>query len=202
MKEQIENNLQDNSPKIEPMPIPKQKSFGKDLLENIVTMLIMGLMLFLILNYVGQRVSVDGPSMMTTLNDRDQLWCNKFVYKFRHEPERYDIVIFLESVKPRTYYIKRVIGLPGETVQIIDSVIYINGEAIEDPYPDTHYFSPGRAAEPITLGDDEYFVLGDNRNNSTDSRSYSVGNVSGSAIVGKAVFRAWPLRDAGSLKGK
>ena len=102
-----------------------------------------------------------------------------------------------------TYYIKRIIGLPGETVQIMDDgSIYINGEKLEENYgmevikPETI----GRAAEPIELGDDEYFVMGDNRNNSSDSRTDMVGNIKRENIIGKAWLRIWPVSDFGILQ--
>ena len=100
-----------------------------------------------------------------------------------------------------TYYVKRVIGLPGETVQIdLEGNIYINGEILEEDYGKEKINFPGLAVEPITLGDDEYFVMGDNRNNSSDSRDPSVGNIRRSNIIGKAWVRIWPLNKFGVLK--
>ena len=97
--------------------------------------------------------------------------------------------------------IKRIIGLPGETVQIDENGnIYINGELLEENYGAETIQNPGRAANPITLGDDEYFVMGDNRNNSKDSRSEEVGNVKRSQIIGRAWLRIWPLNKFGLLK--
>ena len=96
---------------------------------------------------------------------------------------------------------KRIIGLPGETVQIdLEGNIYINGEILEEDYGLEPILFPGLAAEPITLGEDEYFVLGDNRNNSSDSRDASVGNIHRDDIVGKAWVRIWPLNKIGVLK--
>ncbi|MBP5154526.1 MAG: signal peptidase I [Lachnospiraceae bacterium] len=161
---------------------------------------------FLILHFVGQRVSVDGPSMMNTLHNGDQLIVDKFTYNFLHEPERFDIVVFEVDAKTQTYFIKRIIGLPGETVQIKtetqfdggiisrQSYIYINGEKIEYPYPKDDLFNAGVASVPIKLGSDEYFVMGDNVNDSNDSR-IKVGNVKRDDIIGRAVLRFWPLAD-------
>ena len=95
------------------------------------------------------------------------------------------------------YYVKRVIGLPGETVQIIGEEIYINGELLKEDYGKEPITNPGRAAEPITLGEDEYFVLGDNREVSLDSRYTQVGNVKRENIGGKAILRIWPLNQFG-----
>ncbi len=146
----------------------------------------------MILTYVGQRTVVSGDSMNDTLTNGDSLWVDKISYRFS-DPERFDIVIFpYGDVEDETYYIKRIIGLPGETVYIDeDGVIYIDDEPLEENYgkeviEEGHR---GVAAEPVTLGEDEYFVMGDNRNNSRDSRLSDVGNISKDDFVGKAVFR-------------
>ena len=181
---------------------PEEKRRGRlySLLDWVVYLLIIVVAAFLLLTYVAQRTLVDGTSMMPTLQDRDSVLVEKLSYRFG-EPERYDIVVFRYLPKKNTYYIKRVIGLPGETVQIIDGYVYINGERLEsDTYGNDIMFSAGRASEPITLGEYEYFVLGDNRNGSSDSRAESVGNVTRSQIVGKAFIRIWPLSEFGLLK--
>ena len=151
---------------------------------------------------VGQRTEVEGASMENTLHNGDNLIVDKLSYRF-HDPERFDIIVFPFQYQANTYYIKRIIGLPGETVQIMeDGSIYINGEKLEESYgreviqPETI----GRAAEPIVLGEDEYFVMGDNRNNSSDSRTDIVGNIKREDIIGKAWLRIWPLSDFGVLK--
>lgn len=156
---------------------------------------------YLIITFVGQRTKVDGRSMMNTLNDKDNLIVEKLSYRFR-DPERFDIIVF-PPYGTKEYYIKRIIGLPGETVRIDDNgTIYINGEVLEEDYGAEQIRNPGRAAETITLGEDEYFVLGDNRNNSKDSRSPDVGNVHRSQIIGRAWLRIWPLNQIGFLKHK
>ena len=153
---------------------------------------------FLIITFVGQRTKVSGNSMYDTLEDGDNLILEKLSYRF-HVPERFDIVVFRYTHKENTFYIKRVIGLPGETVQIIDSKIYINGEVLEENYGYEPIRDAKRASEPITLGEDEYFVLGDNRNDSSDSRDPAVGNVTRSQIIGKAWLRIWPLNKIGFI---
>ena len=111
------------------------------------------------------------------------------------------ILSYFRRPARKEYYIKRIIGLPGETVQIDENGnIYINGELLEENYGAETIQNPGRAAKPITLGDDEYFVMGDNRNNSKDSRSEEVGNVKRSQIIGRAWLRIWPLNKFGLLK--
>ena len=113
---------------------------------------------------------------------------------------RYDIIVFPYQYEENTFYIKRIIGLPGETVQIADGEIFINGEVLMESYGREVIQDPGTAAEPIRLGEDEYFVLGDNRNASSDSREPSVGVIHRNDIVGRAWIRIWPLNKAGILK--
>ena len=154
---------------------------------------------FLIITFVGQRTHVSGESMENTLDDGDQLIVDKLTYRF-HDPERFDIIVFPFRYKDNTYYIKRIIGLPGETVQIVDGEIYINGEVLEESYGREVMQDAGLAAEPLTLGDDEYFVLGDNRNYSSDSRDPSVALIHRKEIIGRAWLRIWPLDSFGILK--
>ena len=154
----------------------------------------------LIIRFVGQRTEVSGHSMEDTLDDGDNLIVDKLTYRFR-DPVRYDIIVFPYKYKEDTYYIKRIIGLPGEMVQITEEGnILINGEILEEFYGREVMKSPGIAADPIILGEDEYFVLGDNRNASADSRDPSVGVISGKDIVGRAWLRIWPLNKFGILK--
>ena len=145
---------------------------------------------------------IPSPSMENTIMTGDQIFGNRLAY-VKSDPQRYDIVIFYYPDDEKQKCIKRVIGLPGETVQIMDDgSIYINGEKLEENYgmevikPETI----GRAAEPIELGDDEYFVMGDNRNNSSDSRTDMVGNIKRENIIGKAWLRIWPVSDFGVLQ--
>ena len=172
-------------------------------LKELVGMLIyMGIVLgvtFLIITFVGQRTHVSGESMENTLDDGDQLIVDKITYRFR-DPERFDIIVFPFHYKENTYYIKRIIGLPGETVQVADGMIYIDGKILEESYGREVMQDPGIAAEPITLGEDEYFVLGDNRNQSSDSRDPSVGLIHKDEIIGRAWLRIWPLDSFGILE--
>ena len=172
-------------------------------LKELLSMLIyIGVVLgvtFLIITFVGQRTHVSGESMENTLDNGDQLIVDKITYRFQ-DPERFDIMVFPFHYKENTYYIKRIIGLPGETVQIADGTIYINGEVLEESYGREVMQDPGIAAEPITLGEDEYFVLGDNRNQSSDSRDPSVGLIHRDEIIGRAWLRIWPLDSFGILK--
>jgi signal peptidase I len=159
---------------------------------------------YLVIHYVGQRTEVSGSSMESTLSDGDNLIVDKITYRFR-DPERFDIIVFPFQYEEDTYYIKRIIGLPGETVQIDQQgVIYINGEELEESYGREIIDADklGLAAEPITLGEDEYFVLGDNRNASSDSRDPSVANIKKKDIVGRAWLRIYPFSKFGLIKHK
>ena len=178
----------------------KKTDLKKEVLSWIFYILFVIALTYLIITFVGQRTMVDGRSMNATLNDGDNLIVEKLSYRFG-DPERFDIIVFPPQESPKEHYIKRIIGLPGETVQIdAEGKIYINGEVLEENYGLETIRNAGRAAEPITLGDDEYFVLGDNRNNSKDSRSDAVGNVKRSSITGRAWLRIWPLSDIVFLK--
>lgn len=178
----------------------KKTDLKKEVLSWIFYILFVIALTYLIITFVGQRTMVDGRSMNATLNDGDNLIVEKLSYRFG-DPERFDIIVFPPQESPKEHYIKRIIGLQGETVQIdAEGKIYINGEVLEENYGLETIRNAGRAAEPITLGDDEYFVLGDNRNNSKDSRSDAVGNVKRSSITGRAWLRIWPLSDIGFLK--
>ena len=152
-----------------------------------------------VVTFVGQRTEVSGSSMETTLSDKDQLIVDKMTYRFR-DPKRYDIVVFPYQYQDNTYYIKRIIGLPGETVQIVDGYIYINGKQLDEHYGNEIIEEAGMAAEPVTLGEDEYFVMGDNRNDSKDSRYWINPYVSKDKILGKAVFRYWPITEMKTIK--
>ena len=171
----------------------------RELAGMLVYIIIVLAVTFLFITFVGQRTHVSGESMENTLDDGDQLIVDKITYRFK-DPERFDIIVFPFHYKENTYYIKRIIGLPGETVQIADGLIYIDGEVLQESYGREVIQDPGLAAEPLTLGEDEYFVLGDNRNQSSDSRDPSVGLIHRDEIVGRAWLRIWPLDSFGILK--
>lgn len=175
------------------------KSTAREILGMLVYIAFVLLLTFLVVRYVGQRTQVDGHSMEATLYDGDQLIVDKISYRFK-DPQRFDIIVFPFQYKENTYYIKRIIGLPGETVQILDGDIYINGEILEEDYGKETMVMSGRAVNEIQLGDDEYFVLGDNRNHSEDSRFEEVGNIKRSDIIGRAFIRIWPFSRFGLLK--
>lgn len=151
------------------------------------------LVLLFLHQFVVQQVEVDGSSMEMTLYDKDRLAVEKLSYRFGR-PKRYDIIVFRPYEEEKgTYYIKRVIGLPGEEVQITDGTIYIDGKALAEGYGNGKIEDSGIAGSLIKLGSGEYFVLGDNRNNSKDSRFSEVGKVEEKTITGRAWVRFWPL---------
>lgn len=175
------------------------KSILKELLGWIIYILIIIGLTWLVVTFVGQRTGVSGSSMETTLSDGDQLIVDKISYRFR-DPKRYDIVVFPYRYEENTYYIKRIIGMPGETIQIVDGYVYIDGEPLDEHYGNEVMNKAGIAEEPLTLGEDEYFVLGDNRNNSQDSRAANVGTIHREDIIGRAWVRIWPFDEFGVIK--
>lgn len=155
---------------------------------------------YLIITYVGQRTRVSGSSMETTLSDGDNLIVDKLSYRFK-DPKRFDIIVFPYKYEENTYYIKRIIGLPGETVKVADGCAYINGEQLtSDIYGAEPMENSGIAETEITLGEDEYFVLGDNRNHSLDSRDPSVGVLHREDLMGRAWVRIYPFDKMGVIK--
>lgn len=177
----------------------RQRDWKRELLSMIMYVAVILVMTFLVITYVGQRTQVDGNSMYPTLHNNDNLIVDKISYRFSN-PERYDIIVFPYQYKEKTYFIKRIIGLPGETVQIIDGYVYIDGEKLDENYGKEVMKEAALATEPITLGEDEYFVLGDNRNASEDSRFPDVGNIKRKDIIGKAWVRIWPLNRLGFMR--
>ena len=178
----------------------KERSIFRELGGWLLYILIIIGLTYLIITFVGQRTRVSGSSMETTLSNGDNLIVDKLTYHFK-EPKRYDIIVFPYKYEENTYYIKRIIGLPGETVQVIDGYTYINGEQLAgDIYGAEVMESAGIAAEPITLGGGEYFVLGDNRNHSSDSRDPSVGILKRKDLMGRAWIRIYPFDKMGVIK--
>lgn len=176
------------------------KKVLREILSTSLYLLVVLCLVYLVIHFVGQRTQVSGSSMEPKLSNEDNLIVDKITYRFK-DPERYDIIVFPFQYEDNTFYIKRIIGLPGETVRIDrDGNIYINEEILEEGYGKEVIQEPGRAYEPITLGADEYFVLGDNRNNSSDSRDISVGNIKRENIIGRAWLRIWPLDRFGFIK--
>ena len=176
------------------------KKVLREILNTSLYLLVVLCLTYLVIHFVGQRTEVRGSSMEPRLSNEDNLIVDKITYRFK-APELFDIIVFPFQYEENTFYIKRIIGLPGETVYIdYDGNIYINDELLVEGYGKEVIEDPGLAYEPITLGEDEYFVLGDNRNNSSDSRDPSVGNIKREDIIGRAWIRILPLDKMGFIK--
>ena len=177
----------------------QEQSIWRSLGGTLLYLLVIVLLTWVIVTFVGQRTKVDGHSMEPTLSDGDNLIVDKLSYRFR-DPERYDIIVFPYQHAENTYYIKRIIGLPGETVQVIDGYMYINGKKLDEHYGAEGMEDPGIAAERIKLGEDDDFVLGDNRNHSSDSRLACVGVLTRDMLIGRAWVRIYPFNKIGVIK--
>jgi len=156
----------------------------------------------LVLVFIVQPVKVEGTSMLPRLHDGERIFVNKLIYydEYRWAPkiERGDIVVFWFPDDPSKSYIKRVIGLPGDTVELHDGIVSVNGKDIEERYLDSRLNSASRSQTPVYVRPNYYFVMGDNRDNSSDSRIW--GLVPKKYIYGKALFRYWPPTSASVIQ--
>ena len=181
-----------NSPEPEPTPIPppsrELRGWTRDL--AVVLGLVIVIMIFLY-----QPVKVEGTSMNPLLSDQERIFINKFVYRF--EPiERGDVVVFWYPLDRSKSFIKRVVGLPGEMLEIRSGHVYVDGRALRDQFVPSGYLDDSNYG-PLRIMAGEYFVMGDHRDSSNDSRVF--GPVPQSFIYGKAVFAYWPVEHFGSL---
>ena len=169
----------------------KEKKINKSTIHEILsTLFYCGVAVFLafvLVFSVGMKISMVGVSMEPALYNGQEVLIKRFIYKIT-SPKRGDVIAFLPNGNQNShYYLKRIVGLPGESIQIIDGYVYINGERLpEDEYDKMADY--GIAGNEIQLGSDEYFVLGDNRNMSEDSRSGNIGAVKKDTIAGKVWF--------------
>lgn len=182
-------------------PDSKKEKSKPNIKKNLIALgicIVIAIVIALIItNFVASHTKVEGNSMESTLENGDDIIVEKFSY-LTGDPERYDIIVFRESESVN--YIKRVIALPGETIQITEGKIYINERAVFDAYGNAKMEDGGIAEKPIKLGQDEYFVLGDNRNASKDSRDKAVGVIKRDQIIGKAWLRVLPFDNFGKLE--
>jgi signal peptidase I len=170
-----------------------KKKRVQEVILFLVEILLVIVAAYLIIAFGVERTTMIGESMEPTLSDQNKIIINKMAYRFTG-PKRFDVVVFKPQGKEHSYYsIKRVIGLPGETIQILNGQVYINDELLEEKFVFPSIVNEGLAVEAITLDENEYFVLGDNRNNSEDSRYANVGNVTRQEIAGKAWIRLHPF---------
>ena len=181
-----------------PASSPRQKSFLRDTLEIVF----LALVLYVVIQYAVQTVHVLGSSMYATLHDNDLLVASKISYKL-HPPQRGDIVVFKPPDEASRDFIKRIIALPGERIHITNSVVYINGQVLREPYlPEKWTYNntwPASGQDQL-IPPDQYFVMGDNRNHSSDSRTF--GTIELNSILGKAEIRIWPLGELGFFGAK
>ena len=164
-----------------------------------VEILIVLLVAFVLVYCAGMRVTMVGNSMASTVSDGSQILVNRFIYNVK-SPKSGDVIVFLPNGNEKShYYVKRVIGVPGDKVQIKSGLLYVNGELYDTEDTDT-IKNAGVAEEEITVGEDEYLVLGDNRNSSEDSRYANIGNIKKEYIKGKAWFVVRPFKKMGRIR--
>ena len=167
----------------------KESSLGNEIKDWVISIAIAVVIALFIRHFVVELYLVDGPSMRPTLQNQERLVVNKFIYNL-HDPERGDILVFQYPKDPSRDFIKRVIAVPGDTIEIRDGHVYVNGELKNEPY----ILSTTRGDYPLaTVPEGHIFVMGDNRNNSEDSRFADVGMVPFDLIKGKAVLIFWPM---------
>lgn len=171
----------------------KKKKLNPKLIKDIFEMIIGGMIViflaFVIVFSVGMKTSVVGDSMEPGLYNGQEVLINRVIYRLS-SPKRGDVIVFLPNGNQNTHlYVKRVVGLPGETIQILDGSVYVDGVLLEEDAEFDRIADPGIAANELQLEIDEYFVLGDNRNSSEDSRSGNIGPVRKDTIAGKAWFK-------------
>lgn len=172
-----------------------------ELREYIEALLISVVLAFFIITFIAQSFLVDGSSMEPSFHDGQRLMVEKITYRLS-QPTRGDVVVFKYPGNTKRKFIKRVIGLPGDEILIKNGFLYINGQQMEENYINGPTYGTYSAPSygPVIVPQDGYFVLGDNRRNSDDSRYPDVGFVPKQNLVGRALFSYWPLRDVGLIK--
>lgn len=175
----------------EPRETSRFQRFLRGLAELLQTLLIAGL-LFLAVNLITARIRVEGNSMVPSLNDGQFVVVNRLAYVFG-EPERGDVIVFHPPHDPPRRFIKRIIGTPGDVVQVQGGEIYVNGVLLDEPY----VAAAPRYSGEWRVGSDQVFVLGDNRNNSNDSQNW--GSLPAGQIIGRAVLVYWPPGEIGPI---
>lgn len=174
--------------------VPDKNLFIDRIFKWIIDIVVVIVFAVFFFTYFGTQTKVVGNSMNDVLLNGDTVMVNSLSYRMT-SPKRYDVIVFSKTEKngDKVEYIKRIIALPGETVQITDGNVYVNDKELEDLELDEKIVNPGLAKEKIKLDYDEYFVIGDNVNNSEDSRSNTVANVKLSEIKGKVWLISWPF---------
>lgn len=178
----------------------ESKLGAKQVLTYLKDILFCIVFAYIFVTFIAQNAIVSGDSMLPTLKDGDVMLVNKVIYRIA-EPQKGDVIAFNfndNGVNKR--FIKRVIGQPGDTIDIRDGSVYVNDEELKEPYVHVVTMEGTAYAYPYTVEEDSFFVLGDNRNRSRDSRDSSVGTVSGEQIIGKAKLRLWPITRIGFIR--
>ncbi len=197
-RKELQRQLEEQKAEEKRNAMPRGRRILRDILGWVLYFLIIIVAVYFVITYVGQRTKVSGSSMEPTLQNGDNLIVDKLSYRFR-EPERYEIIVFPFKHAENTFYIKRIIGLPGDTIQVKEGYVYLNGEKLEESFEKIDIGKEGIAIESITLGEEEYFVMGDNRNHSSDSRDSSVGVLTKEDLLGRAWIRIWPFENIGVI---
>jgi signal peptidase I len=151
---------------------------------------------FFLITFVAQAFRVQGTSMLPVLEDSERIIVNKFIYRF-HPIHRGDVVVFWYPKDPSVSFIKRVVGIPGDSVELRRGALYVNDRRVEETYV-RPFFNDDESHAQVMVAKGYYYVLGDHRNSSNDSRSW--GEVPEKYIYGKAVFRFWPLSKLGFIE--
>ena len=179
-------------------PLPNKRSLVGALLHWARDLIFSVVLAVIVILFLYQPVKVEGTSMMPTLDDQERIFINKFVYRLHFgKIDRGDTVVFWFPGDPTKSYIKRVIAVPGDRVEVNQGAVYVNGQALVETYVPEEYRDQSSMPER-TVPQDEYFVLGDHRSSSNDSRAW--GMVPRRYIYGKAVFIYWPLDKMGVLR--
>lgn len=168
-------------------PKRQKPSFGRELFSWIGSLATAIIAALLIITFVFQIILVDGPSMMNTLQDGERMFVTKINYRF-HDPERFDVVVCHFPERGRENFVKRIVGVPGDTIAVRNGQLYVNGEMVQEDYID---YPPQYTMEEVTVAEGHYFVLGDNRAVSNDS--HIVGQLTRDQIVGEVQAVIWPL---------
>ena len=180
---------------------PARSSAASSLLRELAEVVVLAAILYIGISFAIQAVHVEGLSMFATLDDNDYLIANKLDYRL-HAPQRGDIIILRPPSDNSKDFIKRIIALPGEKIQITEGVVYINGHKLDEPYLPEQWVALNSWGGPngTVVPPNQYFVMGDNRNRSQDSRIF--GFITRDRIDGRAWFRIWPLNNLGSIYGQ
>ena len=172
----------------------------REVLSWIVELVVVIGLAYVLVSFFGIRTNVVGQAMEQTLENDDDILVNKFAYIIS-KPKQGDVIVFLPNGNKKShYYVRRVVAVPGDTVQIKDGALYVNDELYKESTDVASMEDAGIASDAVKLEKDEYFVLGDNRNNSEDSRYANIGNVKRDTIIGKAWFRSSGLGSFGTIK--